>query len=91
MIMGVVPTNGRALRGSDHPKDPIRKVLTKLEAEGWTICAEGHWGRLYCPCEPRCTKIPIAGTPKDAERLARRIQRLASRCPLPEGDPRRSL
>lgn len=83
--------SGRVIQGSDHPKAPVRKVLMALEAMGWTIYGAGHWGRIHCPCATTCLKIPVYGTPKDPERHARRIQALAGRCPLPEGDPRRSL
>lgn len=82
---------GRLLEASSHPKASVRKILVELEAAGWTIHEGGHWGRLYCPCPTPCLKIPISGTPQNAERHARRIRQLAGRCPLAEDDPRRSF
>lgn len=82
---------GVPLRASDHSKKEIRKVLEELTDAGWTIHADGHWGKLYCPCASRCTTIPVSSTPKNDVNHARRIARLAARCPLPEGSPQRSL
>lgn len=82
---------GAPLRAGDHSKKEVRKVLEELTADGWTIHADGHWGKLYCPCGTRCTTIPVSSTPKNASGHARRITRLAARCPLPEESPQRSL
>jgi hypothetical protein len=82
---------GRELNPSNHPKKDIRKVLEKLVAERWTIHADGHWGKLYCPCENRCTTIPVPSTPKNPSRDAKRIRYAAGRCPKPADSPQRSL
>jgi hypothetical protein len=74
---------------SDHPKKEVREVLVRLAAEGWIIRQAGHWGTLYCPCKPTCTKITVGRTPQNAGRAARRIANEALRCPLPPDDPRR--
>ncbi|MFE2025283.1 hypothetical protein ACFW9V_09030 [Streptomyces hygroscopicus] len=81
---------GRELSAADHPKKEVRMALERLVARGWTIRKEGHWGRLYCPCEGRCLTIPVPGTPPNADRAARRIAARAALCPLPEDDPRRT-
>ncbi|GAA3749461.1 hypothetical protein HDA32_001129 [Spinactinospora alkalitolerans] len=80
---------GRDISPSDHQDKEVRKVLKKLVEQGWTLHKEGHWGRLYCDCGCSCVQVP--GTPKNADRAARRIKQEAGRCPLPEDDPRRSL
>jgi hypothetical protein len=80
---------GRSLDPSEHPKKEIRAVLVRLVKDGWTIRQAGHWGTLYCPCEPVCTRIALGGTPRDPGRVARRIAAEASRCPLAGDDPRR--
>ncbi|MQS09051.1 hypothetical protein FNX48_018235 [Streptomyces sp. IF17] len=80
---------GREISPSGHTEKEIRAVLEKWVSRGWTLRSEGHWGRLYRPCGSRCTTIPISGTPANAGSRARRIDRLASRCPLPEGSPLR--
>ncbi|WP_326801886.1 hypothetical protein OIE49_09245 [Streptomyces sp. NBC_01788] len=81
---------GRELSAADHPKKEVRAVLDRLVAQGWKLCKEGHWGRLYCPCEGRCLTIPVPGTPQNAGRAARKIAARAGLCPLPNGDPRRA-
>jgi hypothetical protein len=78
---------GREIPAGDHPKKDVRRALSRLTDEGWTLHKEGHWGRLYCPCA--CTTIPVPGTPGNSSAAASRIHRAAGRCPLPEGDPRR--
>jgi hypothetical protein len=80
---------GSLLSASSHTKPEVRKVLEALVADGWTLRSEGHWGKLYCPCEQTCVKITVGGTPKSPSREARRIRQEARRCPLPEDDPRR--
>jgi hypothetical protein len=80
---------GSPLRASSHTKLEVRKVLEGLVDDGWVLCKEGHWGKLYCPCSPNCTRITVPGTPKNPSVAARRIAREAARCPLPVGDPRR--
>ncbi len=80
---------GRELEPSDHTKKDVRDVLKDLVAQGWTINEAGHWGTLRCPCEETCLTIPVPGTPANPSVAARRLRQLASRCPLPEGDPRR--
>jgi len=83
---------GAELNPSDHPDHEIRKVAKRLVEQGWTLRKEGHWGRLYCPCDDGgCTTIPVAGTPRNPGQAAVKIARLAKRCPLKPGDPRRSL
>ncbi len=82
---------GRGLEPSSHTKLPVRKVLLQLVQDGWTLRAEGHWGKLYCPCESTCVKITVGGTPRNPEREARRILQEGRRCPLPEDDPRRPV
>jgi hypothetical protein len=75
-----------------HPKKVVRDALKDLVKQGWTLRAEGHWGKLYCSClDGGCTTIPVSGTPKAPERHARDIMTRARRCPLPTEDPRRSL
>ncbi|MGW2541405.1 hypothetical protein ACWC5I_11145 [Kitasatospora sp. NPDC001574] len=66
-------------------------MLKKLVADGWTLRHESHWGKLYCPCENRCTTIPVAGTPQNPSREAKRIRAAAARCPKPADSPQRSL
>jgi hypothetical protein len=81
---------GAELNPSDHSKPAVRKVLVELVRDKkWVLREEGHWGRLYCPCG--CTTIPVSGSPQNADNHARRIRRIAARCPLPPDDPRRSL
>ncbi|MFF8385083.1 hypothetical protein ACF053_15755 [Streptomyces kanasensis] len=82
---------GRDLKASDHPRKEVRRVLEKWTALGWALRKEGHWGRLYCPCGAGCTAIPVSGSPQNDGTHARRIDRMASRCPLPESAPSRSL
>ncbi|PZT74366.1 hypothetical protein DNK56_11595 [Streptomyces sp. AC1-42W] len=83
---------GREMSPADHQDKEIRVVLKQLVAAGWSLCKEGHWGRLYCPCPDRsCTTIPVPGTAGNPSRTARSIARRARLCPLPEGDPRRAL
>lgn len=82
---------GPPLRAGDHSKKEIRTALEKLEAEGWRIHKDGHWGKVYCPCDSHCTTIPVSSTPRNAGNEAKRIARLAARCPLPEDSPQRSL
>jgi hypothetical protein len=82
---------GRELKASDHPRKEVRKVLVKWTALGWVLRKEGHWGKLYCPCEAACTTVPVSGSPQNDGTHARRIDRMASRCPLPEDAPNRSL
>ena len=82
---------GRELSPSDHPKKDIRKILEKLVDQGWTIRAAAHWGDLYCPCENRCTKVPVSSTPRNATQDAKRIRYAAGRCPKPADSPQRSL
>ena len=83
---------GAELHPSDHKDPPVRKVLKKLVKKHWVLRKEGHWGRLYCPCsDGGCTTIPVSGTPGNADIEARKIERLAARCPLKPGDARRSV
>lgn len=82
---------GSGLSPADHQQKEIRVALKRLVAEGWTLRKEAHWGRLYCPCAGRgCTTITVPGTAANPGRAARWIVQRASRCPLPEGDPRRT-
>lgn len=78
---------GREIEAGDHPDKDVRRALSRLTTEGWTLHKEGHWGRLYCPCG--CMTIPVPGTPGNSSAAARRISRAARRCPRPENDPRR--
>jgi hypothetical protein len=83
---------GAELDPSDHPDHEIRKLLKRLVQQRWTLRKEGHWGRLYCPCDDGgCTTIPVGGSPKNPGNTAKHIARLAKRCPLKPADPRRSL
>lgn len=82
---------GRLLDAADHPKKEVRAVLTRLVKDGWTIRQAGHWGTLYCPCQPPCTRIAVGGTPQNPGRTARRIANEAARCPLDAADPRRPI
>jgi hypothetical protein len=82
---------GRELKPSEHTKKDVRRVLEKWVARGWTLRKDGHWGKLYCPCKAKCTAIPISGSPENQGSHARRVDRLASRCPLPPEAPHRSL
>lgn len=82
---------GRELGPSDHSKKDIRKVLEQLVGAGWTLRAAAHWGTLYCPCENRCTTIPVYSTPRSATQDAKRIRYAAGRCPKPADSPQRSL
>ena len=83
-------TSGKTLSPGDHTDSDVSKVLRKwLKKSGWTLVKAGHWGRLECPCG--CTSIAVAGTPRSPTWEAKRVDRLAARCPLPRGDGRRSL
>jgi hypothetical protein len=82
---------GADLSPADHPHPAIKAVLKKLAKKKWKLRKEGHWGRLYCPCKGKCTTIPVSGTPRNPEGEARKIERLAARCPMKPGDSRRSL
>jgi hypothetical protein len=83
---------GPEMSPSSHRHPEVRRVLEDLVAEGWTLRREGHWGRLYCPCKDGgCTTIPVGGTLPKPDWVAKKIKRLASRCPLDLDDPRRSL
>lgn len=89
--MGGGPVVGRELNPSDHTRKEVRRVLEKWVGRGWKIHKDGHWGKLYCPCEGRCTTIPVSGSPQNEGSHARRIDRLAARCPLPPDSAGRSL
>jgi hypothetical protein len=80
---------GRLLDPADHPKKEVREILVRLVKEGWTVRQAGHWGTLYCPCLPPCTRITVGGTPENPGRTAPRIANEAARCPLDQDDPRR--
>jgi len=84
---------GGELLPSAHRDAPVRKVLTRLvKDEGWSLTQGGHWGVLRCPCtNGGCTAISVGGTPKNPGQEAKRIARLAKRCPLDPDDARRSL
>lgn len=82
---------GREIAAADHPSKEVREVLKRLDADGWTLRSEGHWGSLYCPCPDGCTVIRVGGTPKNPGQEARRIARKAKWCPLPPDDPRAAL
>lgn len=82
---------GREMKPSDHTKKDVRKVLEKLVALGWKIYGDGHWGKLYCPCENGCTTIPVDCTPKSPTQHAKRLGYAAARCPKPVDSPQRSL
>ncbi|GAA2921230.1 hypothetical protein GCM10020221_16790 [Streptomyces thioluteus] len=80
---------GREVSPADHQHKEVRQALKQLVDKGWVLRKEGHWGRLYCPCDGGCTSISVPGTPRDPHQAARRIERRAAWCPLPEDDPRR--
>lgn len=82
---------GKPLAPSSHPNKEVRAVLTKWVDAGWILHEASHWGTLWCTCESQCTSIPISRTPRNAGTHARRIDRLASRCPLPPDAAHRSL
>jgi hypothetical protein len=79
---------------SSHPKKEVRKALEKIlarrvpgtDAAWWRLVVAGHWGHLRC--KHGCCDIVVSGTPRVAGRHARDLERLASRCPLEDGDPR---
>lgn len=81
----------RERKPSEHTKKDVRKALEALVVQGWKIYEDGHWGTHYCPCEARCTTIPVGGTPGNPTREAKRIRHAAGRCPKPEDSPQRSL
>ncbi|MGX2997038.1 hypothetical protein JNUCC64_22710 [Streptomyces sp. JNUCC 64] len=80
---------GRELKPSDHSKKDVRRILEKWVGRGWTLQRGGHWGKLSCPCGAGCTVIPVAGSPRSEGHHARKIDRLASRCPSPPPEPPR--
>lgn len=83
---------GKSLDASAIAQKEIRAVVAPLLKDGWTLHKEGHGFRLYCPCDDGgCTTIPIGSTPANTGNAARRIRRMAQRCPLPPDDPNRSL
>lgn len=79
---------GKELRLSELPRE-LREVIAPLLDGGWILLKEGHKGRLLCPCG--CSSFDVPGTPRNAGNRAKRIKREATRCPLPDGDPRRTL
>lgn len=82
---------GKSLNPAAHPKAEVRDVLLKWVKAGFVIDEGAHWGTLRCTCESKCTSISISRTPQNAGSHARKIDRLASRCPLPPESPNRSL
>lgn len=82
---------GPLLAASSHAEPEVRKALEALVALGWVLRKEGHWGGLYCPCKPTCTRIRVDGSPEVPHRHANRIKNEARRCPLPGDDPRRTF
>jgi hypothetical protein len=50
---------GRFRDPSEHSKKEVRAVLLGLVKDGWSIREAGHWGTLYCPCQPVCTCIAV--------------------------------
>jgi hypothetical protein len=78
---------GRGIAAGDHPDKDVRRVLRRLVATDWTLRKGAHWGTLYCPCG--CSTISVPGSSTSPSVAARRIARVAARCPLPEDDPRR--
>lgn len=65
-----------------HPHKEVEAAVSEAEAKGWTLKAQGHWGRLYCPQADRdgC-QIGVNGTPKNAETHARQVKQAVNRCP----------
>lgn len=82
---------GRELKPSYHTKKDVRKVLAKWIAKGWRLRDDGHGCKLYCPCENKCTTIPVGSTPRNPSQAAKRIDYMAARCPKPADSPQRSL
>lgn len=82
---------GKSLNPASHPKSEVREVLAKWVKNGFVLDEASHWGTLRCTCENRCTSIAINRTPQNPGSHARKIDRLASRCPLPPDSPNRSL
>lgn len=82
---------GKAVDPSEHSNKDIRKELDYWVSMGWIFRKEGHGFRLYCPCEGKCTTIPVGGTVPRPERRVRGIRTAAQLCPKDPEDPRRSL
>jgi hypothetical protein len=82
---------GKPLDPASHTKPEVRDVLLKWVKAGFALDESGHWGTLRCTCENKCTSIPVSGTPQNPGSHARKIDRLAARCPLSPDSPSRSL
>lgn len=66
-----------------HPKKEVQEALERVLAGGWwDLRASGHWSVLYCNKGERdgC-RIGVSGTPQDPGTHARRIERIAMKCP----------
>lgn len=61
------------------PKE-VRKELEELIRQGWTLRAQGHKYRLYCPCGDRSGQFRVDGT-VDGGTLLARIRRNVALCP----------
>lgn len=82
---------GKILDPSSHPKKEVRDVLVKWVSAGFELHDGTHFGLLRCTCANLCTSISVWRTPQNAGSHARKIDRMASRCPRPADDPGRSL
>lgn len=82
---------GRLADPSEHTDKDVRKALRRWVDQGWALRHEGHGFRLYCPCENKCTTIPVPSTPRNSGNAARRLTSAAQQCPKDADDPRRSL
>jgi hypothetical protein len=82
---------GKEMKLSEITEKEVRKAIAPLLRQGWRLLHEGHKARLQCPCNARCTTIPVGGSTRDEGNTAKRIKRESSRCPLPKDSPRRSL
>ena len=58
------------------------QACIELMAAGWSIRAQGHGARAYCPCNNRPGhQFPISSTPGSGDSAqAKRVRREANRC-----------
>lgn len=65
-----------------HPDKHVEAAVRYAEDQGWTLKAQGHWGRMYCAHADRdgC-QFGVNGTPRNGDAHARQIRRAVDRCP----------